>query len=133
MKRGILTAAAGVAASALVLSACTPPGDGGNGGNGGDGGNGGGGEVSVMWNQPFYSMNNNTSATNNVTNANVVYMMNDAFKYYDENLELQDNTSFGTVEQVSEDPLKVKYTYAEGAKWSDGTPCLLYTSPSPRD
>ena len=122
MKRGILTAAAGVAASALVLSACTPPGDGGNGGNGGDGGNGGGGEVSVMWNQPFYSMNNNTSATNNVTNANVVYMMNDAFKYYDENLKLQDNTSFGTVEQVSEDPLKVKYTYSDNAKWSDGTP-----------
>ena len=118
MKRGIFTAAAGVAATAMLLSACTPPGDG--GGDGGAGG--GGGEVSVMWNQPFYSMNNNTSATNNVTNANVVYMMNDSFKYYDENLELQDNTSFGTVEKVSDDPLKVKYTYSDNAKWSDGTP-----------
>ena len=31
------------------------------------------------------------------------------------------NTSFGTYEVVNEDPLTVKYTVAEGVKWSDGT------------
>src|SRR5699024_9834249 len=30
--------------------------------------------------------------------------------------------NLGSVEQVSEDPLQVKYTFADDAAWSDGTP-----------
>ncbi len=31
------------------------------------------------------------------------------------------DTSFGSYEKVSDDPLVVKYTIADGVKWSDGT------------
>nr|WP_276584659.1 ABC transporter family substrate-binding protein [Brevibacterium permense] len=48
-------------------------------------------------------------------------MSNDNFKYYDDELELHDG-ALGEVEKVSDDPLKVKYTFGEDANWSDGTP-----------
>ena len=32
------------------------------------------------------------------------------------------NTSFGSYEKVSDDPLTIKYTIADGVNWSDGTP-----------
>lgn len=81
-----------------------------------------GGAVSVMWNQPLFSLNNNTSFGNATANANIVYMMNDSFNYYDQDLNLVKNESFGTYEKVSDDPLTVKLTLADTAKWSDGTP-----------
>lgn len=123
VKKRLLVAGAGLIASALLMSACTPPQGGSTGTNSGDG-NGGesGQEFTATWNQAFYSMNNNSSNGNNVTNANVMYMIDDQFKYYDKNLDLQSNEGFGTVEKVSDDPLKVKYTYADTAMWSDGTP-----------
>ena len=34
----------------------------------------------------------------------------------------QANTSFGTYEKTSDDPLTVKYTVDDDTKWSDGTP-----------
>jgi peptide/nickel transport system substrate-binding protein len=109
---------AGVAAAALVLSACTPPGsDGGEAAGGSDGPS----VLNVGWNEPFRSMNTETVNGNAVANSNLTYMMNDNFKHYDGNLELVDGT-LGTVEQVSEDPLQVKYTFADTATWSDGTP-----------
>lgn len=124
MKRRLLTTGAGLAAAALVLSACTPPGSGGDGGNGGgDGGGEGGGDsvINVGWNEPFRSVNTMTANGNAVANSIVTYLMNDNFKYYDDSLELQDG-NLGSVEQVSEDPLQVKYTFADSATWSDGTP-----------
>src|SRR5690606_18583542 len=69
----------------------------------------------------FRSMNTMTANGNAVANSVVTYMMNDNFGYYDDNLEVQDG-DLGTVEQVSEDPLKVKYTFADDATWSDGAP-----------
>ncbi|MFC5929511.1 ABC transporter family substrate-binding protein [Cryobacterium melibiosiphilum] len=48
-------------------------------------------------------------------------MTNDWFNYYDNTPELVTNESFGSIEVVSEDPLTVKYTIADGVKWSDGT------------
>nr|WP_253903938.1 ABC transporter family substrate-binding protein [Brevibacterium sp. CT2-23B] len=48
-------------------------------------------------------------------------MSNDNFKYYDDELELHDG-ALGEVEKVSDDPLKVRYTFGEDANWSDGTP-----------
>lgn len=121
MKKRYLGIGASIAAAAMVLSACTPPG-GGDGDNG-DGG-GGGDENSILnvgWNEPFRSMNTMTTNGNAVANSNITYMMNDNFGYYDDQLEVQEG-NLGTVEQVSEDPLQVKYTFADDAAWSDGTP-----------
>ena len=71
-----------VAASALVLSACSTP----------------GGStivedtaVNVGWNQPFYSQNNLTSVGNATTNSNVLYLTTSVFNYYDGDLQLQKN------------------------------------------
>lgn len=114
-----------VAASALVLSACSTP---------------QGSEivedtaVNVGWNQPFYSQNNLTSVGNATTNSNVLYLTTSVFNYYDGDLELQKNEDFGKYEVVSENPLTVKYTVNEGVTWSDGTPVdaadlILYWGP----
>jgi peptide/nickel transport system substrate-binding protein len=78
--------------------------------------------LNVGWNQPFYSYNENTSNGNATANANIKYLMNDQFWYVNADGEIQENTSFGTYEQTSEDPLTVKYTVDDKAKWSDGTP-----------
>lgn len=120
MKKRYLGIGAGIAAAAMVLSACTPPG-GGDGDNGDGGDEGGASVLNVGWNEPFRSMNTETVNGNAVANSNITYMMNDNFKYYDADLELQDG-ALGTVEQVSESPLQVKYTFADTATWSDGTP-----------
>ena len=78
--------------------------------------------INIAWNQPFYSANG-TSITGNATANNIItYMLNSEFNYYDPDLNLVQNESFGTYEKVSDDPLQVKYTYADTAKWSDGTP-----------
>ncbi|MYM19747.1 ABC transporter family substrate-binding protein [Brevibacterium sp. 5221] len=120
MKKHLLTAGAGVLATAMLLSACSPN----NGADSSDEGGSGNqdAEVKVMWNQPFFSMNNESNTGNATANSNLVYMMNDSFKYYDPDLKLQENEGFGKIEKVSDDPLKVKYTIGDKAKWSDGTP-----------
>ncbi|MCQ9386970.1 ABC transporter family substrate-binding protein [Brevibacterium moorei] len=117
MKKRILSIGAAVATAALILAGCTP-----NNAGGGSADTAGGGEVKVMWNQPFYSSNIWSSASTATTNANTVYLMSDSFKYYDKDLKLADNKSFGTMEKVSDKPMKVKYTIADTATWSDGTP-----------
>lgn len=115
MNKRFLAAGASVAAAAMVLTACTPP-----GGNDEEGGSDDS-IVNVGWNESFRSMNTMTANGNAVSNAILTYMMNDNFGYYDGDLEVQDG-ALGSVEQVSEDPLKVKYTFSDDAKWSDGTP-----------
>ena len=119
MKKRYLGVGAGFAAAAMILSACTPPGSDGDG----DGGGGEGGDslLNIGWNEPFRSMNTMTANGNAVANSIVTYMMNENFGYYDDNLEVQEG-ALGTVEQVSEDPLKVKYMFADDATWSDGAP-----------
>jgi len=78
--------------------------------------------VNIAWNQPFYSANG-TSITGNATANNVIlYLLNSGFNYYDADLALQQDPSFGTYEKVSDDPLQIKYTFADTATWSDGTP-----------
>ncbi len=105
--------AATIAASALVLSACAAP---------QQSEVVEGSSITVAWNQPFYSYNSNTSFGNATANANIVYMTSGSFNYYDNTPELQKDESFGTYELVSEDPLVVEYTIADGVEWSDGTP-----------
>ncbi|WP_332839303.1 ABC transporter family substrate-binding protein [Brevibacterium antiquum] len=110
----LLTTIAGVAAMALVVTGCTPPG-------GSSESSGTGSVLNVGWNEAFRSMNDMTNDGNAVANTIIAYMMNDNFKYYDDQLELLDG-ALGTIEKVSEDPLKVKYTFNEDSNWSDGTP-----------
>ena len=115
MNKRFLAAGASVAAAAMVLTACTPPGGGDDDDASKDT------AVNIGWNESFRSMNTLTANGNATSNAILTYMMNDNFGYYDDNLEVQEG-ALGKVEQVSEDPLKVKYTFNDDAKWSDGTP-----------
>jgi peptide/nickel transport system substrate-binding protein len=104
------------ASSALVLAGCAE----GDAGGDDNAGLNTGTAVNIMWNQPFYSYNG-TSITGNATaNNNVLYLMNSGFNYYDEDLNLARDESFGSYEIVSEDPLQIEYTFAETAQWSDG-------------
>ncbi|MGL4305560.1 MAG: ABC transporter family substrate-binding protein [Mycobacteriaceae bacterium] len=104
-----------LAVAAFALAGCAAATD-------DDSGDGGVKRISVAWNQSFYSYNTNTSAGNNVTNANVAYLTNTAFNYYDNKSVLQKNEQFGTYTLLSQDPPVVKYTINEGVTWSDGTP-----------
>jgi peptide/nickel transport system substrate-binding protein len=115
VNKRFLAAGASVAAAAMVLTACTPPGGGDDDDASKDT------AVNIGWNESFRSMNTLTANGNATSNAILTYMMNDNFGYYDDNLEVQEG-ALGKVEQVSEDPLKVKYTFNDDAKWSDGTP-----------
>lgn len=115
MKKRFLAAGASVAAAAMVLTACTPPGSGDDEKSSEDS------NVTVGWNESFRSMNTLTANGNATSNAIMTYMMNSNFGYYDDELKVQDG-SLGSIEKVSEDPLKVKYTFNDDAKWSDGTP-----------
>lgn len=105
-------AGAAIAAGALVLAGCAP---------------GGGSEIeegtalSVAWNQAFYAYNGNTADGNATANNNIIYMMSDGFAYYDDSPALVQNPDFGSYEKLSDDPLTIKYTIADGVKWSDGT------------
>lgn len=108
--------AAAFLAGALALGACSSPTTN-DAGSTGEASN-----VTVAWNQAFYSYNDQSSNGNATANSNILYMANSTFNYYDDNAELVKNTDFGTYEQVSEDPLVVKYTVNEDVTWSDGTP-----------
>ena len=76
--------------------------------------------ITVAWNQPLYSFNENTSSGNATANAVVLYMTQQGFNYYDGDLNLVDNTDFGTMELVSEDPMTVRYVINDNVTWSDG-------------
>ncbi|MGC5617203.1 ABC transporter family substrate-binding protein [Georgenia sp. Z1491] len=78
-------------------------------------------QISLGWNQHFYEYNDNTSTGNATANANILYLMNDRFAYFDENLEFVRNEDFGTME-LAEDEVTVTWTIADGVTWSDGTP-----------
>ena len=101
---------AATAASALLLSGCAT----------GAADIVEGSSISVGWNQGFYSANSATSNGNASANANILYMANSGFNYYDSESNLVKNTQFGSYELVSSDPLTVKYTVNSGVKWSDG-------------
>ena len=79
-----------------------------------------GGDVRVAWNDPPLSFNNNTTHSNATANANIQYLTNTGFTYFDQDLNLINNDQFGTCEVISLDPLTVKYTVNEGVTWSDG-------------
>lgn len=109
--RRLGAAAATIAVGALVLSGCAAP----------QSEIVEGSSLSVAWNQPFYSYNGNTSFGNATANNNITYSTLSSFNYYDNTPKLVENKSFGSYEKISDDPLTIKYTIADGVKWSDGT------------
>ncbi|WP_127475711.1 ABC transporter family substrate-binding protein [Microbacterium sulfonylureivorans] len=114
MKIARLMAGVGVvAAGALVLSGC---------GNPYQSEVVEGTEITTAYNSGFFHFNDDSSAGNNTANGNVKYMTDTSFAYYNNTPELVRNTDFGEYEQVSEDPLTVKYTITADAVWSDGVP-----------
>ena len=78
------------------------------------------GEVRVAWNDPLLSFNNNTSRNNAVANGNPLYLMNTGFSYYDSDLLLVNNDTFGVCIIESLDPLTITFRINEGVTWSDG-------------
>ncbi|MGC4151985.1 MAG: ABC transporter family substrate-binding protein [Propionicimonas sp.] len=123
----LIAVAAGLVATALALSACAPPpapapapqptasGTDAPAPSGPT-------AVSVMWNQPLYSLNQNTTFGNATANNIIKYMTDSSFGYYDKELNLVPDTSYGTYEKLSDDPLTVTQTLADTAVWSDGVP-----------
>ena len=70
------------------------------------------------------SLNSGTSDGNTTYNAQVSYLTNSGFLYYDNNTVLRYNTKLGTMKitkQASTD-FRIKYTLTKGQTWSDGTP-----------
>jgi peptide/nickel transport system substrate-binding protein len=101
-----------VAGGALALSACATPTV--------ESSIDEGTSVTIGWNQAFYEYNVSTNTGNATANSIITYLMNDAFNYYDKDLDLVRNESFGSYEKVSDSPLTVEYTVNDGVAWSDG-------------
>ncbi len=114
-------AAAAVLATTMAFSACSP-GDKTADNQASNAGINTDTSLSVMWNQPFYSYNSSTNTGNATANANVIYLSNDQVIYYDKDLKLQPNASYGKYEKVPDDPPTMKITIADTAQWSDGVP-----------
>lgn len=82
-----------------------------------------GSSVGVAVAESFTSYNPNTGYGSAVaTNAGIVAATNSSFAGYDTTPELVRDESFGDYTVISERPLTVKYTIADGVRWSDGVP-----------
>lgn len=80
------------------------------------------GTITVAEVNQFSSFNPDTALGNVDINSKITNATREGFIYIDADLNVVPNTSFGTYEMLSEDPLKVKYTVNEGIQWSDGEP-----------
>ncbi|GAA3740422.1 ABC transporter family substrate-binding protein [Leifsonia bigeumensis] len=78
--------------------------------------------VTVAMSRAFFSLNDRTSYGNSPANSQVLQATSSRFAAYDENSELVADTSFGTYQLLSNDPLTVRYTIANDVTWSDGVP-----------
>ncbi|MEU1711553.1 ABC transporter family substrate-binding protein [Micrococcus luteus] len=70
----------------------------------------------------FLSYNGLQSNTYTTYNSAVADRMFSSFWYFGTDGSIIPNEDFGTYEKTSDDPLTVKYTISDDAKWSDGTP-----------
>ena len=100
MRKSRVTAALAVVASlSLALAAC-----GGSSNKDAQQAKSGPTSVTVGWNQPFYSYNDNSTTGNNVTNANIRYMTNGQFYYYDADSELKADTELRHLREDQRQP-----------------------------
>jgi peptide/nickel transport system substrate-binding protein len=82
-----------------------------------------GSQVVVAVTDPFTSANPDTSyGRGSETNADVALLTSTGFGYSDDHGATVLDTSFGSAELLSRDPMTVKYTVNDGVDWSDGTP-----------
>lgn len=80
-----------------------------------------GGTITVAEVNELTAFTASTADTNLDMNGKFIGYTRSSFFYLDEALNIIPDTSFGTVEKTSDDPLTVKYTLADTATWSDGT------------
>ena len=108
-------AVAALAASVLVLTACTGPAKTSSGIQQNS-------AVTIAWEAPLNELNTSSSNGNATQNAVITALLDAGFWTYDKDLKLVHDTSYGTYEKTSDVPLTVKYTFAKDSTWSDGTP-----------
>jgi peptide/nickel transport system substrate-binding protein len=81
-----------------------------------------GSEVAVAVSEPLTSLNPATSyGRSSTTNSDVAWLTGSSFASYDDAYRLVEDSSFGSAQVVSEDPLTVRYRVSTDARWSDGT------------
>lgn len=80
--------------------------------------------VTIVASNALTSFNPSQPGTNLVSNSDVAYLQGMGFNYYDSNMNLVKNTTFGSYSIVSKAGCgqAVKYTVRAGRVWSDGTP-----------
>lgn len=119
--RRISAGIASAAGIALVLAACAPP----EGGGQGDG-NTASGSISVsVGPNDFISYNGYTPETYSTYNSAITDRIKASFFNFDEKGEIQPNEALGTAEVLSDEPLRIEFTIADDAVWSDGTPITV--------
>ena len=114
-----LAGGAGLVITAFALAACSAPG--GSGESTGDAG-AADGTVTIAETNEFTSVNSLSATGNLDINGKVNYLTRGGFFYVSDSYEVVPDTSFGTYEVTSEDPLEVTYTLNDGLTWSDGEP-----------
>ena len=72
--------------------------------------------------QEFSSYNNNTADAGAAANTVVMNQVQRGFANFAPDGKILPDTEFGTFEKTADDPLTVKYTFADKAAWSDGNP-----------
>lgn len=80
-----------------------------------------GSELTVAVTEPYTSGNPVTAFGAGETNTSIAYATGTGFTYFNSDSELVRDESFGRFEKVSDDPLAVTYTVADGVRWSDGS------------
>lgn len=78
--------------------------------------------VTVATTTAMFSLNDQTSYGNSPANSGVLQATNSSFNRYDDSSMLDTDTSFGSYQLLSNDPLTVRYTIAQDVTWSDGVP-----------
>ncbi|MDQ4491117.1 ABC transporter family substrate-binding protein [Sinomonas sp. ASV486] len=113
------------AVAAIALSACATQGGGSNT-NTSSASAKQGGSATVVEVNAFNTFNPETADGNTDINSKISLATHMGFYYVDNKLNVIHNEKFGHYEKTSDNPLTVKYTIADGVKWSDGTPVTAY-------
>ncbi|WP_307842129.1 ABC transporter family substrate-binding protein [Salinibacterium sp. SWN1162] len=80
-----------------------------------------GSELTIAVTQPYTSGNPVTAFGAGETNTTIAYATGTGFTYFNDESQLVRDESFGHFVKVSDDPLAVTYTVADGVRWSDGS------------
>ncbi|MGL3806636.1 ABC transporter family substrate-binding protein [Paeniglutamicibacter sp. R2-26] len=73
----------------------------------------------------FIGYNSLTPQTYSTYNSAITDRVLAGFSYFGTDGKIYQNKDLGSYEKVSDSPLTIKYTIAENAKWSDGTPITV--------